>query len=150
MKVLAVLAAAQFLMVLDQAVMNVSISQLVEDFDTDVTSDPGGHHALLAGDGRADDRRRQARRHHRAAARVRDRPRDLRRRLAAHRGVVERAGADAGLVGARGDRRRARAARAGGADRRAASRASSARSPTGCSAAWRAPASRSGRSWAAG
>ena len=37
MKVLAVLAAAQFLMVLDQAVMNVSISQLVDDFDTDVT-----------------------------------------------------------------------------------------------------------------
>lgn len=30
------LAAAQFLMVLDQAVMNVSISQLVEDFDTSV------------------------------------------------------------------------------------------------------------------
>jgi EmrB/QacA subfamily drug resistance transporter len=37
-KVLAVLAAAQFLMVLDQAVMNVSISQLVEDFDTTVTT----------------------------------------------------------------------------------------------------------------
>ena len=37
-KVLAVLAAAQFLMVLDQAVMNVSISQLVEDFDTEVTT----------------------------------------------------------------------------------------------------------------
>jgi MFS family permease len=35
---LAVLAAAQFLMVLDQAVMNVSISQLVEDFDTTVTT----------------------------------------------------------------------------------------------------------------
>ena len=34
---LAVLAAAQFLMVLDQAVMNVSISQLVSDFDTTVT-----------------------------------------------------------------------------------------------------------------
>ncbi len=34
---LAVLAVAQFLMVLDQAVMNVSISQLVEDFDTTVT-----------------------------------------------------------------------------------------------------------------
>ncbi len=32
-----VLAAAQFLMVLDQAVMNVSISQLVVDFDTTVT-----------------------------------------------------------------------------------------------------------------
>ena len=34
---LAVLAMAQFLMVLDMAVMNVSISQLVDDFDTDVT-----------------------------------------------------------------------------------------------------------------
>ena len=37
-KVMSVLAAAQFLMVLDQAVMNVSISQLVEDFDTEVTT----------------------------------------------------------------------------------------------------------------
>jgi EmrB/QacA subfamily drug resistance transporter len=37
-KILVVLAAAQFLMVLDQAVMNVSISQLVEDFDTEVTT----------------------------------------------------------------------------------------------------------------
>src|SRR5215216_4507101 len=36
--ILVVLAAAQFLMVLDQAVMNVSISQLVEDFDTEVTT----------------------------------------------------------------------------------------------------------------
>jgi MFS family permease len=36
--VLIVLAAAQFLMVLDQSVMNVSISQLVEDFDTTVTT----------------------------------------------------------------------------------------------------------------
>jgi MFS family permease len=36
--VLIVLAAAQFLMVLDQAVMNVSISQLVADFDTTVTT----------------------------------------------------------------------------------------------------------------
>jgi EmrB/QacA subfamily drug resistance transporter len=34
---LAVLGTAQFLMVLDQAVMNVSISQLVIDFDTTVT-----------------------------------------------------------------------------------------------------------------
>jgi len=33
-----VLAAAQFLMVLDQAVMNVAISQLVDDFDTTVTT----------------------------------------------------------------------------------------------------------------
>jgi MFS family permease len=36
--VLVVLAMAQFLMVLDQAVMNVAISQLVEDFDTTVTT----------------------------------------------------------------------------------------------------------------
>lgn len=36
-RALIVLALAQFLMVLDQAVMNVSISQLVEDFDTTVT-----------------------------------------------------------------------------------------------------------------
>jgi EmrB/QacA subfamily drug resistance transporter len=36
--VLIVLAAAQFLMVLDQAVMNVSISQLVADFGTTVTT----------------------------------------------------------------------------------------------------------------
>jgi EmrB/QacA subfamily drug resistance transporter len=36
-RTLIVLSLAQFLMVLDQAVMNVSISQLVEDFDTTVT-----------------------------------------------------------------------------------------------------------------
>ena len=35
---LMVLALAQFLMVLDQSVMNVSISALVEDFDSDVTA----------------------------------------------------------------------------------------------------------------
>ncbi|HEU5474465.1 MAG TPA: MFS transporter [Actinophytocola sp.] len=37
-KPLVALGAAQFLMVLDTSVMNVSISQLVEDFDTDVTT----------------------------------------------------------------------------------------------------------------
>ena len=35
---LVILAAAQFVMVLDQAVMNVSISQLVADFHTTVTA----------------------------------------------------------------------------------------------------------------
>lgn len=39
--VLLVLAASQFLMVLDAAVMNVSISQLVADFDTTVTTIQG-------------------------------------------------------------------------------------------------------------
>jgi EmrB/QacA subfamily drug resistance transporter len=38
---LVVLAAAQFVMVLDSAVMNVSISQLVEDFDTTVATVQG-------------------------------------------------------------------------------------------------------------
>ena len=38
LRLLTTLAAAQFLMVLDQAGMNVSISQLVEDFDTTVTT----------------------------------------------------------------------------------------------------------------
>jgi len=38
---LIVLSLAQFLMVLDQAVMNVAISQLVEDFDTTVTTIQG-------------------------------------------------------------------------------------------------------------
>lgn len=38
---LVILAAAQFVMVLDQAVMNVSISQLVADFDTTVTAIQG-------------------------------------------------------------------------------------------------------------
>ncbi|RSS80079.1 MFS transporter [Streptomyces sp. WAC06614] len=37
-KALMVLGTAQFLMVLDTAVMNVSISALVDDFDTDVTA----------------------------------------------------------------------------------------------------------------
>ena len=35
---LVALATAQFVMVLDQSVMNVSISQLVEDFDTTVST----------------------------------------------------------------------------------------------------------------
>jgi EmrB/QacA subfamily drug resistance transporter len=38
---LVIVAAAQFVMVLDQAVMNVSISQLVVDLDTDVTAIQG-------------------------------------------------------------------------------------------------------------
>jgi MFS family permease len=37
-RALVVLAGAQFIMVLDQSVMNVSISQLVEEFDTTVTT----------------------------------------------------------------------------------------------------------------
>ncbi|WP_061335611.1 MFS transporter, partial [Streptomyces scabiei] len=40
-RALIVLGTAQFLMVLDTSVMNVSISQLVEDFDTEVTAIQG-------------------------------------------------------------------------------------------------------------
>jgi len=40
-RTLSALAVAQFVMVLDQAVMNVSISQLVDDFDTTVTTIQG-------------------------------------------------------------------------------------------------------------
>ena len=35
---LVALSGAQFIMVLDQSVMNVAISQLVEDFDTTITA----------------------------------------------------------------------------------------------------------------
>ena len=38
---LAVLGVAQFLMVLDTAVMNVSVAQLVDDFDTQVSTIQG-------------------------------------------------------------------------------------------------------------
>ena len=77
---LAALAMAQFLMVLDQAVMNVSISQLVEDFDTTVTTIQGvitlyslvmAMFMLRGG---------QDRGHHRSPQGVRRRPRHLRRR----------------------------------------------------------------------
>ena len=78
---LVALAGAQFIMVLDQSVMNVSISQLVEDFDTTVTTIQARDHALLPRDGDADADGRQDRRHHRAQAGVRDRPRHLRLRL---------------------------------------------------------------------
>ena len=68
--VLAVLGAAQFLMVLDQAVMNVAISQLVADFDTTVTTIQAVialYALVMAG---ADAHRRQARRPLGPAARV--------------------------------------------------------------------------------
>ena len=91
-KILVVLAAAQFLMVLDQAVMNVSISQLVEDFDTEVTTIQAVitlyslvMAALMITGGKLGDiigRRRAFGIGHG----------DLRRRLAAHRGGLERAG----------------------------------------------------------
>ena len=79
--------------------------------------DPGGDHALLAGDGGADDHRRQARRPLGPPARVHGRPRHLRLRLRAHRRFLERAEPGARLVGARGDRRGDGPSGPGGADR---------------------------------
>src|SRR4029078_12933080 len=104
--VLGVLAAAQFLMVLDQAVMNVAISQLVEDLDTTVQQTQSGHARragddapvgalpLRAGHGRPDADRRQARRHLRPPPRLRDRPRHLPGRLRADGCPLERPRAD--------------------------------------------------------
>ena len=56
--VIAILGSAQFVMVLDGTVMNVSISTVVEDLDTTVDAGPHGARALtrfglgrLTGDG---------------------------------------------------------------------------------------------------
>ena len=71
-RILAVLAAPQFLMVLDQAVMNVSISQLVSDFHTDVTTIQAVIALPVVGDGCRDGGRRQGGRHPRSATRLHD------------------------------------------------------------------------------
>ena len=102
------LGAAQFLMVLDQAVMNVAISQLVEDFDTTVTTIQAVialYALVMAGlmltGGKLGDiwgRRRAFTIGLCIYA----------RRLGADRRLLERALADARLVDPRGDRRGAR------------------------------------------
>ena len=105
---LVALAGAQFIMVLDQSVMNVSISQLVEDFDTTVTTIQavitlyclvmamfmltGGKIGDIIG-------RRRA---------FVIGPDHLRLRLGDDRRGADRRGADPRVVGARGPRRRAR------------------------------------------
>ena len=148
--VLAVLGAAQFLMVLDQAVMNVAISQLVEDFDTTVTTIQAviAFYALvMAGlmltGGKLGDiwgRRRAF-----AIGLC-----IYARRLGADGGLLERPLADVRLVDPRGHRRGARPAGAGRPRRRQLSGHATGRSPTGCWAASPGPASRSARSSAAG
>ncbi len=115
---LVALAGAQFIMVLDQSVMNVAISQLVEDFDTTVTTIQAVITLLQPGDGDVHAHRRQGRRHPRAAPHVRHRARHLRLRVGAHRSGADRRRARARLVGARRHRRRARAAGDGRTDRR--------------------------------
>ena len=147
---LSALALAQFVMVLDQAVMNVSISQLVDDFDTTVTTIQGVITLyslvmamfMLAG------------------AKIGD---IIGRRRAFVVGLViygigsgltavsqSVAGPGARLVGPGGHRRGARAAGPGGAHRGQLRGPRACRRPTPSSAAWPAPASRSGPSWAAG
>ena len=94
-----ILASAQFVMVLDSSVMNVAISQIVDDLDTTIQ---GVQTAItlytlvmaafmLLG--------REARRHPRPQPRLRDRPGDLRRRLADHRAEPEPRRAARRLVG---------------------------------------------------
>ena len=148
--VLVVLGAAQFLMVLDQAVMNVSISQLVADFDTNVTTIQAVitlyalvMAALMITGGKLGDLCGRRRVFSIGLVHLRD-------RLGADRRLVERPHASARLVGARGHRRGAGAARTGRPRRRQLSRAATGRSPTASSAASPAPGSRSARSSAAG
>ena len=149
-KILAVLGTAQFLMVLDQAVMNVSISQLVADFHTDVTTIQAVialyslvMAALMIAGGKMGD--------------IWGRRRAFSIGLTIY-GVgsaltaagVERRSAARRLVAAGGDRRGARAAGARRADRAQLRGPGSARWPTACSAESPARGSRSGRSSAAG
>src|SRR5580704_11729286 len=53
-------------MTLDSSVMNMAIATVAKDVGTTVTGDPDGDHALLAGDGDADDPRWQGGRADRA------------------------------------------------------------------------------------
>ena len=111
------LATAQFVMVLDQSAMNVSISELVADFDTTVTVIQavitlyclvmamfmltGGKIGDMIGRSRG----------------VRGRAGHLRLRIGGDGGGADGGHPRLGVVGARGPRRRARASGDGGADR---------------------------------
>ena len=94
----ALLAAAQFVMVLDSSVMNVAISQIVEDLDTTIEGVQFAITAytlvmaafMLVG--------REDRRHHRARPGVRDRPRRVRHRIVHHRDLAEPGGPALRLV----------------------------------------------------
>ena len=79
--VLITLAAAQFVMILDSSVMNVSIATVAKDLDTTVTGIQTAITHVHAGDGVADDHRREDGRDPRPQARVHDRLRDLRVRF---------------------------------------------------------------------
>ena len=109
--VLLTLASGQFLMTLDSSVMNVSIATGRQGRRHDGHRHPDRDHALHAGDGDADDHRRQDRQHDRAAAGLRDRLRDLRRRLVHHRARAQPRRPDHRLVVPRGHRRGADHAR---------------------------------------
>ena len=118
--VLTVLGAAQFLMVLDQAVMNVAISQLVEDFDTTVTTIQAVialYALVMAGlmltGGKLGDIWGRRRAFTIGLC--------IYARLGPDRRLLERPEPDARLVGPRGDRRRAGAAGDGRPGRRATS-----------------------------
>ena len=119
--VLVTLAAAQFVMILDSSVMNVSIATVAKDLDTTVTGHPDRDHAVHARHGVADDHRRQDGRDPRSQEGLHDRMRDLRVRIVHDRDLPEPRGADVRLVVPRGCRRRAGDAgdrRAGGVELR--------------------------------
>ena len=142
---IAIFASAQFVMVLDSSVMNVSISQIVADLDTTIqgvqlaiTAYTLVMAALMLAGAKLGD--------------ILGRDRtfaiglgDLRARLAHHRAQPEPRRAAVRLVADRGDRRGARDAGDRLADRRRPTAGSSARSRSASSAASPARRSRPGR-----
>jgi hypothetical protein len=82
--VLTTLAAAQFLMLLDSSVMNVSIATVAKDVGTTVTGISDGDHVVHAGHGDVHGYGWQARRDVRAETRVHHRLPCLRPRFADH------------------------------------------------------------------
>ena len=106
--VLVTLAAAQFVMILDSSVMNVSIATVAKDLDTTVTGIQTAITLYTLVMASLDDHRREDGRDPRAQAGVHDRVRDLRVRLVDHRAVAEPPGAAVRMVVPRRRRRRAR------------------------------------------
>ena len=83
--VLVTLAAAQFVMILDSSVMNVSIATVAKDLDTTVTGIQTAITLYTLVMASLDDHRREDGRDPRAQAGVHDRVRDLRVRFVDHR-----------------------------------------------------------------
>ncbi len=106
--VIGMLAAAQFVMVLDTTVMNVSITQVVADLNTTVVGSADRDHDVHVGHGRLHADRRQDRRPLGRQAGVLDRWARVRGRVVDDGAVAEPGRAPDRLVADRGSRRGAR------------------------------------------